>query len=67
MPTPTRKHSRARQGTRRANWKLSVASMTRCPQCAAVIRTHRICPGCGFYRGEQWVAIKPKKSSAENA
>ena len=35
-------------------------SLTKCRQCAAPILTHRVCPFCGSYRGEQIILIKPK-------
>ena len=60
MPNPTRKHSRSRQGKRRANWKLTLPSLTKCPQCAKPMVTHRACPACGYYRGAQVLVIKEK-------
>lgn len=61
MPNPMRKHSNARTGSRRANWKLKHPAITTCPQCAEKIRPHRICGYCGYYRGRQVVVIRPKK------
>lgn len=60
MPNPARKHGRSRQGKRRANWKLALPALTGCPQCARRIPTHRACAFCGYYRGQQVVAVKEK-------
>ena len=67
MPNPTRKHSRSRQGKRRANWKLTLPTLTTCPQCGKSVVTHRICPSCGFYRGQQLVVIKEKSAKAKES
>ena len=61
MAHPTRKHTKSRQGKRRAHWKLEVPSLGKCPQCAAPVLSHRACPSCGYYRGKQVVAIRQKK------
>jgi len=60
-----RKHSNARTGSRRANWKLKRPALTTCPQCAEKIQPHRACKHCGYYRGRQVVVIRPKKQEAE--
>ncbi len=67
MPNPTRKHSRSRQGKRRANWKLVLPALSTCPQCAKPILSHRICGFCGFYRGQQLVLIKEKPAKKKQA
>lgn len=57
MALPKRKHCQARRDKRRTHWKLSMASLTKCPQCAKAIRAHQVCPHCGFYRGRQALTI----------
>ena len=64
MAHPTRKHTRARRGKRRAHWNLTPATTTQCTQCAQRIRTHRVCPHCGYYRGKAVIAIKVKQEAA---
>jgi len=61
MAHPKRKHSQARRDKRRSQWKLTLASLTRCPQCAKVIVSHQACSYCGFYRGRQVLEIRTKK------
>ena len=61
MALPKRKHSKARRDKSRTHWKLPLKSLTACPQCARQILPHRVCPGCGYYRGRQVVLIAEKK------
>ncbi len=32
-----------------------------CPQCHTLRQPHRVCPSCGYYRGEEVVKIKEEK------
>ncbi len=64
MALPKRKFSHARRDKRRTHWKLTLASLTKCPQCARVIRSHHVCPSCGFYRGRQAITVAKDKEAA---
>ena len=66
MPLPKRKHSQARRDKRRTHWKLVVASLTRCPQCAKPVLPHRVCAHCGYYRGRQIVLVAAKRELVAN-
>lgn len=61
MPNPKKKHSRARKGSRRANWKIALQSLTLCPQCKSPKLPHHICPECGFY-DNQMILVKKEKT-----
>jgi large subunit ribosomal protein L32 len=62
MPNPKKKHSPSRRDSRRAaNWRVSAANSSKCPQCGAAKLAHRVCPSCGFYNGELIVAKRVKK------
>ena len=67
MALPKRKHSKARRDKSRTHWKLSVPSLTKCPQCATLILPHRVCLTCGYYRGRQVLTIKPKAEKSGTA
>lgn len=56
MAVPKRRHSKARQAKRRANWKLELPTNMACPQCHQPKLPHRVCPECGHYKGKQVVA-----------
>ncbi|MHB0885246.1 MAG: 50S ribosomal protein L32 [Bacillota bacterium] len=58
MAQPKRKTSHARQGSRRANWKLTVPGLVECPQCHKPKLPHRVCPHCGYYREQEVIEVK---------
>ncbi len=62
---PKKRHSRARQGKRRASISLRVIKSVVCPNCGAPQIAHRVCETCGFYKGKQ--VIKVKQTSASQA
>jgi large subunit ribosomal protein L32 len=53
MANPKRRHSKARRDKRRANDALKVPSFSRCPNCGHEKMPHRVCPYCGYYKGEE--------------
>ena len=65
MALPKRKHCSARRDKRRSHWGLTVAGVTRCPQCAKAIAPHRVCAYCGYYRNRQVLVIAEKKTRGE--
>jgi large subunit ribosomal protein L32 len=58
MISPRRKHSRARQAKRRAQWKGTAVQLVDCSNCGSRIRPHTVCKNCGHYRGRQVVAAR---------
>ena len=48
MAVPKRKTSSAKRDKRRANWKLTLPGMVKCPKCQAFKMPHRACKACGF-------------------
>ncbi len=57
MAVPKRKTSKARRDKRRANWKLTVPGMVKCPQCGALKMPHRACKACGTYKGREVISV----------
>ncbi|MDP2638285.1 MAG: 50S ribosomal protein L32 [Candidatus Levybacteria bacterium] len=60
---PKKRHSRARQGKRRASIKLNAPKSTSCPNCKAVMLTHTVCKKCGFYKGRQILDVQKKEKN----
>ena len=61
MATPKGKVSKARKNSRRsANWKLSLPSIVKCPRCAKMKLSHRVCKHCGYYDGQQIFEVDAK-------
>jgi len=56
MAVPKRKTSKARRDKRRANWKLTVPGLIKCPKCQELIMPHRVCGACGSYKGKEVIA-----------
>ena len=55
MAVPKRKTSKARRDKRRANWKLSVPGMVKCPSCGEFKMPHR---ACGSYKGKEVISVE---------
>ena len=52
MAVPFRKVSKTSKRTRRAHDALKAATTTKCPNCGEVIKPHRVCDKCGYYKGK---------------
>lgn len=57
MPHPKRRHSAMRRDKRRAHDHAAVPQLTTCSNCGAVIMPHRVCPQCGYYRGQKAIEV----------
>ncbi len=60
MAVPFRRVSKTSTRMRRTHYKIDASQTTKCSNCGIVIRPHRVCTACGFYKGEQ-VLNKVKK------
>ena len=58
MAVPKGKVSKARRNKRRANWKLSVPNMVKCPQCGEFKMPHKVCKFCGYYKGKEVIKVE---------
>ena len=52
MAVPFRKVSKTRKNMRRTHYKITANGLVECSNCKEMIRPHRVCPKCGFYKGE---------------
>lgn len=52
MAVPFRKVSKTSKRMRRTHYKIEANGLVKCPNCGAMIRTHRACSECGFYKGK---------------
>ena len=55
MAVPFRRTSKTSKRMRRTHFKLSVSGLVTCPNCGATIKSHNICPKCGYYDGKKVV------------
>ena len=56
---PKKRHSRQRQGKRRAAINFAVPSLVICSNCGNNILSHSTCSKCGYYKGT--LVVSPKK------
>lgn len=62
MAVPFRKVSKTRKRMRRSHNALDVVGTTKCSNCGAVIKPHRVCKECGSYKGKTVVETKDAKT-----
>ena len=60
MAVPFRKVSKTRRDMRITHYKITANGLVKCSNCGAMIRPHRACSECGFYKGEKKVSKKEK-------
>ena len=53
MAVPQRRTSKTAKRMRRSHYKLSVQGVIICPNCGAMIKSHEVCPKCGYYAGKK--------------
>ncbi len=58
MPNPKHRFSQTRTAKRRSHDRVESVQLATCPNCGAVVESHRVCPECGYYRGK--LAIEKK-------
>jgi large subunit ribosomal protein L32 len=58
---PKKRHSKQRGKKRRTHWKISLGTLTPCPQCKQPKLPHRVCTACGSYNGKQVIEVKIKE------
>lgn len=55
MAVPFRRVSKTRKRKRRTHFKVSLPGITKCDNCGEVIKSHRACSNCGYYKGKEVV------------
>ena len=59
---PKKRHSRQRQGKRRASISLPLPGFIRCDNCQSPILSHVVCKNCGYYKGRD---VRKSNNTAE--
>ena len=52
MAVPKKRVSKQRKRKRRTHFKAEMPTLQSCPRCGDTKQPHRVCPNCGYYRGE---------------
>lgn len=55
---PKQRVSRHRRGNRRREQFLKLPQIVTCTHCGENMRSHHVCPSCGFYRDRQVLVIE---------
>ena len=62
---PKKRHSRQRQGKRRAAIHLIAFKTVLCQNCQMPILSHKICKHCGYYKGKMILDLTKKVKKDE--
>ena len=58
MAVPARHTSKTSKRMRQTPDKVDAKTTTTCPKCGAVIKPHRVCTKCGYYKGKEVVKVE---------
>jgi large subunit ribosomal protein L32 len=68
MAVPFHRTSKTRKNKRRTHFKLTVTGLITCSNCGKLIRSHTVCPSCGFYAKKQVIQVgEPVKTAPVEA
>ena len=65
MAVPARKVSKTRGRTHRAHMALEAKATTKCPNCGAIIKSHRVCKECGYYKNKEVIKSETTEAKTE--
>ncbi len=57
MALPKRRHSYSRTRKRRSHDALTAPNVVKCNECGEPKLPHRLCSGCGTYKGRSVIAL----------
>jgi large subunit ribosomal protein L32 len=58
MAVPKRRTSKSKKRMRRTHYKAQLPTLSPCPKCGEMRIPHRVCPNCGYYKGERRIVIE---------
>ena len=65
MAEPKKRHTSTRSGNRRSHLALRPLSLSICPKCKSPTQSHRLCPNCGYYKGQDILELEKKAKEKE--
>ena len=66
MALPTQRRNKAAKGRRRSQHHLKKIGLIPCPHCQRQIFPHRVCPFCGYYKGQLVLSSLANKKAKQN-
>lgn len=61
MAVPFHRTSKTKKRMRRTHFKLTISGLITCANCAKLIRSHTVCPSCGYYGKKQIINVESKE------
>ncbi|WP_338969402.1 50S ribosomal protein L32 [Spiroplasma endosymbiont of Labia minor] len=58
MAVPFRKTSKAVKRKRRSHLALVAGALVACQNCGTMIKSHRVCRECGYYKNKEVVKVE---------
>jgi large subunit ribosomal protein L32 len=55
MSVPKQRHTKQRRDAKRDRFAIEQVKTQTCPKCGKDKLAHRVCPHCGFYKGNEVV------------
>ncbi len=65
MAEPKKRLTSSRSGKRRSHIFLKTKNLSACSKCKSPIVSHRVCPTCGYYRGQDLLRLEEKAKAKE--
>ena len=66
-PLPKKKRPQSKKRSRWSHSALKPTSLSTCPQCRNLKPPHRICGTCGYYAGQEILAVGPTEGAEEQS
>ncbi len=64
MSVQKQKHTKGRRDRARVQFEIKNQKLVKCSKCGAMIKSHRACPKCGYYKGKE--AVNTLKKVTKN-
>ncbi|HAK05547.1 MAG TPA: 50S ribosomal protein L32 [Firmicutes bacterium] len=65
MAVPFRRTSKTKKRMRRTHFKLEAVNLVTCAHCGAMIKSHIVCPTCGYYDGKPIIVKEANKEAVK--
>lgn len=65
MGTPKQRRNKTSRNQRRSHHALKQIKSAKCEKCGAIIKPHRACFSCGYYKGRSVIDVMKKLSPKE--
>ena len=61
MAVPFRRTSKTKKRMRRTHLKKDKPTLVKCPNCGEILKPHRACLKCGYYKGSEVLNLEEEK------